>query len=192
MGSIRVVTDSACDLSPTMAEERDVRVVPLTIRFGSEELVDRDELSGKEFWDRVITGPDMPATAAPSPGAFQQAFLEASAGGRAGVVCATISSGLSGHLPVGVHGRRGRGRPHRGAGGRHLSVRTGGQGLWRSPPRTWRRRGAGLDDIAKASRTREWPDPHLRRRRQPRLPAPRGPHRRRCASSSGRCCRSSP
>ena len=95
MASIQVVTDSACDLSPTMAEERDVRVVPLTIRFGSEELVDRDELSGKEFWDRVITGPDMPETAAPSPGAFQQAFLDAAEAGSSGVVCVMLSSGLS-------------------------------------------------------------------------------------------------
>ncbi len=95
MASIQVVTDSACDLSSTTTEEHDVRVVPLTIRFGPEELVDRDELSGKEFWDRVVTGPDMPATAAPSPGAFQQAFLDAHEAGRPGVVCATISSGLS-------------------------------------------------------------------------------------------------
>ena len=95
MASIQVVTDSACDLSPTTAEERGVRVVPLTIRFGSEELVDREELSGKEFWDRVITGPDMPATAAPSPGAFQQAFLDAHAAGAGGVVAVMLSSGLS-------------------------------------------------------------------------------------------------
>jgi DegV family protein with EDD domain len=95
MASIQVVTDSACDLLTTTTEECDVRVVPLTIRFGPEELVDRDELSGKEFWDRVITGPDMPATAAPSPGVFQEAFLEAHAAGKSAVVCATISSGLS-------------------------------------------------------------------------------------------------
>ena len=95
MASIQVVTDSACDLSPTTAEERHVRVVPLTIRFGSEELVDRDELSSKEFWDRVITGPDMPSTAAPSPGAFQEAFLAARDSGSTGVVCVMLSSGLS-------------------------------------------------------------------------------------------------
>ena len=95
MAGIQVVTDSACDLSPTTAEERDVRVVPLTIRFGSEELVDRDELSSKEFWDRVITGPDMPSTAAPSPGAFQQAFLDAREAESSGVVCVMLSSGLS-------------------------------------------------------------------------------------------------
>jgi DegV family protein with EDD domain len=95
MASIQVVTDSACDLMPTTAEERDIRVVPLTIRFGAEELVDREELSSKEFWDRVITGPDMPATAAPSPGTFQEAFLAAHSAGKSGVVCVTISSGLS-------------------------------------------------------------------------------------------------
>jgi DegV family protein with EDD domain len=95
MASIQIVTDSACDLMPTTTEERDIQVVPLTIRFGAEEFVDRKELSGKEFWDRVITGPDMPATAAPSPGTFQEAFLEAAAAGHSGVVCVAISSGLS-------------------------------------------------------------------------------------------------
>lgn len=95
MASIQVVTDSACDLMPSTAEDHDVRIVPLTIRFGAEEFVDRQELSSKEFWDRVVTGPDMPETAAPSPGAFQQAFVDAAEAGRDGVLCVTISSRLS-------------------------------------------------------------------------------------------------
>ncbi len=95
MANIKVVTDSACDLTPSMADSADVRVVPLAIRFGSEELIDRDELSIKEFWDRVITGPHMPETAAPSPGAFRQAYIDAAEAGADGVVCITLSSGLS-------------------------------------------------------------------------------------------------
>jgi DegV family protein with EDD domain len=95
MASIQVVTDSACDLTPAIAEAADVRVVPLKIRFGSEELVDREELSYKEFWDRVITGPHMPETAAPSPGDFRQAYTEAAEAGRDAVICITMSSGLS-------------------------------------------------------------------------------------------------
>ena len=95
MPSIHVVTDSGCDLAPALAEERGARIVPLTIRFGSEELVDREELSTKEFWDRVITGTQTPETAAPSPGAFQQAFLDARDAGAQSVVCVTISSRLS-------------------------------------------------------------------------------------------------
>lgn len=95
MPGIKVVTDSACDLPPQLAEERGVRVVPLTIRFGSEELVDREELSTKEFWDRVTTGTVMPETAAPSPGAFQRAFLDAADEGAEAVACVTLSSGVS-------------------------------------------------------------------------------------------------
>src|SRR5271163_1152096 len=95
MASIQVVTDSACDLTPSMADAHNVRVVPLAIRFGQEELIDREQLSVKEFWDRVITGPDMPETAAPSPGAFRQAYLDAAEAGCDGVVCITLSSGLS-------------------------------------------------------------------------------------------------
>lgn len=95
MPGIKVVTDSACDLAPQMAEDRGVRVVPLTIRFGDEELVDRQQLSTKEFWDRVTTGHVIPETAAPSPGAFRQAFLEAADDGADGVACITLSSGVS-------------------------------------------------------------------------------------------------
>ncbi len=149
MASIQVVTDSACDLSTTTTEERDVRVVPLTIRFGSEELVDRDELSGKEFWDRVITGPDMPATAAPSPGAFQQAFLEARDAGSSAVVCVTISSGLSATYQSAVTAAE--------AVGDQIPVRvidtlsvTGGQGLLALAAADLASSGAGLEDIAAA------------------------------------------
>lgn len=95
MAAVHVVTDSACDLAPDVAEARGITVVPLTIRFGDDELVDQVELSAKEFWDRVITGPHMPETAAPSPGAFQQAFLDAAEAGAPGVLCVNLSSGVS-------------------------------------------------------------------------------------------------
>jgi DegV family protein with EDD domain len=95
MPGIQVVTDSACDLPDELVERLGIQVVPLTIRFGDEELVDRVELSTKEFWDRVITGPDMPQTAAPSPGAFQTVFEEAADAGRDAVVCVNLSSKVS-------------------------------------------------------------------------------------------------
>ena len=95
MPGIQVVTDSACDLPPELVDELGIRVVPLTIRFGDEELVDRVELSAKEFWDRVITGPHMPQTAAPSPGAFQAVFNDAADAGMDGVICINLSSKVS-------------------------------------------------------------------------------------------------
>jgi DegV family protein with EDD domain len=95
LAGIRVVTDSACDLPPDMAAELGIDIVPLTIRFGNEELVDRRDLSAKEFWARVAGSPVLPETAAPSPGAFEEAYRKAAADGAEGVVCVTLSGGLS-------------------------------------------------------------------------------------------------
>jgi DegV family protein with EDD domain len=92
---VRVVTDSACDLSAELVERGRIIVVPLTIRFGAEELADRQELSPAQFWERCRAAPELPQTAAPSPGAFQAAFESAADEGADGVVCLTISSGVS-------------------------------------------------------------------------------------------------
>jgi DegV family protein with EDD domain len=95
MGGVRVVTDSACDLTEALAEANRITVVPLTIRFGDESLADRRELSPAEFWRRCREVPTLPETSAPSPGDFQAAYEAAAADGADGIVCLTISSGLS-------------------------------------------------------------------------------------------------
>ncbi len=95
MPTIRVVTDSACDLPDGLLTVLGVGMVPLRVRFGDEELVDREELSTKEFWARNATGGALPETSAPSPGAFCQAFERMAGEGATGVVCVTLSSRLS-------------------------------------------------------------------------------------------------
>jgi DegV family protein with EDD domain len=96
MGGIKIVTDSASDLAPDLAERHDIAVVPLSIRFGETEFLDRRDLTPDEFYQRCSTSAVLPETAAPSPGAFQQTFGEAAAAGRDGVVCICISAALSG------------------------------------------------------------------------------------------------
>ncbi len=95
MPGIRVVTDSACDLTDELAAANGIVVVPLTIRFGAEELSDRRDLSPAEFWRRCQASPTLPETAAPAPGAFAAAFTDAADSGATGVLCLTISSGVS-------------------------------------------------------------------------------------------------
>jgi len=95
MTRIRVITDSACDLDPRLIERYEVTVVPLSIRFGSEEFEDGSGLSTVDFWARCATSPVLPETAAPAPGAFRQAFLQAAEDGCDGVLCVNLSSGLS-------------------------------------------------------------------------------------------------
>ena len=95
MAGIRVVTDSACDLPQALADQHRIEIVPLTIRFGDEELVDRRDLSPKEFWARSAESPVLPETAAPSAGAFEEAFKKVAGEGADGIVCVTLSSALS-------------------------------------------------------------------------------------------------
>ncbi len=96
MPGVHIVTDSACDLTDQLVKEHNVVVVPLTIRFGSEELEDRRQLTPAEFWERCHGKGDLPQTAAPSPGAFQAAFQQAADEGADAVLCLTISSKVSG------------------------------------------------------------------------------------------------
>ncbi|MBV8985777.1 MAG: DegV family protein [Acidimicrobiia bacterium] len=95
MAGPRVVTDSSCDLPADLAAELNIDIVPLSIRFGAEELVDRRDLSPKEFWARCSNSPVLPETSAPSAGAFEEAYRRAADAGADGVVAITISSQLS-------------------------------------------------------------------------------------------------
>jgi DegV family protein with EDD domain len=93
--TVKIVTDSSCDLPEALVVELDIAVVPLTIRFGTEELVDRRDLTPTEFWSRCSTSAVLPSTAAPAPGAFEEVFRAAAAAGAEGVVCVNLSSKLS-------------------------------------------------------------------------------------------------
>jgi len=95
---IRIVTDSSCDLPDDAVARHRIEVVPLTIRFGEEEFVDREQLSGDEFWRRLTTGTSLPETAAPPVGRFQQAFNRLVSGGADGIVVICISSKISATL----------------------------------------------------------------------------------------------
>ena len=92
---VRVVTDSACDLPEDLIERDGIEVVPLTIRFGKEELVDRKELSTDEFWRRLGDSDVLPETSAPSAGAFEGAFRRLVDDGATGIICINLSSKLS-------------------------------------------------------------------------------------------------
>ena len=92
---VRIVTDSASDLSEAEAAELGIEVVPLSIRFGDEEYTDRQDLSVSEFYEKMDALDVLPETAAPSPGAFEQAFRKLAGEGADAVVCINLSLALS-------------------------------------------------------------------------------------------------
>src|SRR5436190_17301907 len=95
MSGVRIVTDSACDLPAALVTGLGIEIVPLTLRFGDDEFVDRRDLSPAEFWTRCNNSPLLPETAAPSPGAFEQAYRRLAADGIEAIVAITISAELS-------------------------------------------------------------------------------------------------
>ena len=95
MSGVRIVTDSACDLPAALVAELAIEIVPLTIRFGDDEFVDRKDLSPAEFWSRCASSAVLPETAAPPPGAFEDVFRRVASTGADAIVCINISSRLS-------------------------------------------------------------------------------------------------
>ncbi len=95
MAGVRIVTDSSCDLDSADLERLGIEVVPLSIRFGSDEFEDRTELSVEGFYGLMAERDELPETAAPSPGKFEAAFRRQVESGADAVVCINLSSDLS-------------------------------------------------------------------------------------------------
>jgi len=93
--SIRIVTDSGSDLSPELADELGIAVVPLSIRFGDTEYTDRVDLTPEKFYAELEARDELPETAAPSPGAFAEAYKSLIAEGATEIVCIMLSEALS-------------------------------------------------------------------------------------------------
>jgi fatty acid kinase fatty acid binding subunit len=147
MARIRVVTDSACDLNADLAAERGVTIVPLSIRFGSEEFVDGSTLSTDDFWARCAASPVLPETSAPSPGAFQAAFVAAGDDGYDGVLSISLSAGVSATYQAAVTAAKTVGDriPVRTIDSRSMTM---GQGLMALDLAELAAGGASLDELA--------------------------------------------
>ena len=96
--TIGVVTDSSCDLPGELAERWGIEIVPLSIRFGDEELIDREQLTTDEFWARCAATSELPATAAPAPGRFEEAYRRLAERGSSSIVAVILSGALSATL----------------------------------------------------------------------------------------------
>jgi len=92
---VRIVTDSACDLPQSVADEFGIEIVPLTIRIDGHEYVDRRDLTPAEFWAKCAASPTLPETAAPAPGQFEQTYRALAEAGATSIVTISLSGALS-------------------------------------------------------------------------------------------------
>lgn len=98
--SIRIVTDSTCDLPDDLLRKHDITVIPLYINIGEKGYLDRVDISREEFYRRLPTFETPPTTAAPSPDVFQQTYERLEAQGATEILSLHISESLSATVDV--------------------------------------------------------------------------------------------
>jgi DegV family protein with EDD domain len=72
--SVAVVTDSTADFAATEPADFGITVVPLTVNWGKDVLRDRIDVTTSEFYERLRTDRDIPRTAAPPLGIFEEVY----------------------------------------------------------------------------------------------------------------------
>lgn len=92
---IKILVDSASDLEQQDAQTLGVTVLPLQIRFGSEEYLDGVSLTHREFFEKLIETDELPQTSQINEYRFDEVFASLTADGSE-VIAITLSSKLSG------------------------------------------------------------------------------------------------
>ena len=68
--SVRIITDSAADISPERLSQWGVEALPLKTIIEGVEYLDGVTLSSQEFFERLIEMDGLPTTSAVAPGEY--------------------------------------------------------------------------------------------------------------------------
>ena len=93
--AVKIVVDSASDITTEEGKKLGIEVVPIEIRFKEEEFLDGENLSHKAFYEKLIESDELPKTSQINPFRFEEIFDKITQKGD-DVVCITLSSKLSG------------------------------------------------------------------------------------------------
>ncbi|MGE5654664.1 MAG: DegV family protein, partial [Bacillota bacterium] len=91
---IRIVTDSTADISPEVAAEYGIDVLPLSVIVGDHVYRDGIDLTPSQFYPILAASPVLPTTSQVSPGQFMQCFQRLVQDGYE-VISIHLSQGLS-------------------------------------------------------------------------------------------------
>lgn len=104
-GRVAVVTDSTCDLPPSLLEELNIGVVPVRVYFGSENYLDKVTLTPSEFYARFAVTTEQPRTSQPPPADFTQVYRNVAT--HAGAIASVhLSAAVSGTYQAALVGAR--------------------------------------------------------------------------------------
>lgn len=95
--AVRIITDTAAEYTVQEGQEIGVTVIPMTLTYGEESLLDGCEIDKETFYERLLEHKEIPVTAQPSPEQFLREFEQAKAAGDS-VVAVLVSGELSGTI----------------------------------------------------------------------------------------------
>ena len=98
--SIRIVTDSNCDLPEQIIRHYGISVVPLYINIGNKSYLDGVEMSHEQFYVGLPQFEAHPTTSVPGPGQFVHVYEQLAAAGATEVLSIHIGGGLSAMVSV--------------------------------------------------------------------------------------------
>ncbi len=92
---IRIITDSASDITCEEAFEKNITILPMRIQFGETSYLDKYDLSADDFYTKLTESNELPTTSMITPYTFTEEFKRVKNAGDSAVVI-LMSSGLSG------------------------------------------------------------------------------------------------
>jgi DegV family protein with EDD domain len=93
--TVKIVTDTLCDITGDLATQLGITTVPLYVRFGEEVYRDRVDITSEDFYRRLINEPKLPSTTQPTPNDFSEVYAKL-ADKTDEILVITVSSKLSG------------------------------------------------------------------------------------------------
>jgi DegV family protein with EDD domain len=98
--TIRIVTDSTCDLPEEIAGNHGIKVVPMYINFGEHGYQDGVDISRQEFYERLPQSDTFPTTGTPGVETFQRVYEQLAEDGATEILSIHISISLSAVVDV--------------------------------------------------------------------------------------------
>lgn len=93
--SIRIVTDSTCDLPAEIVQEYGITVIPMFINMNHQSYLDGVEISREEFYKQLPGSPVTPTTSIPGVETFKKTYKQLISEGATNILSIHIAGSLS-------------------------------------------------------------------------------------------------
>jgi len=98
--TIKIVTDSNCDLPADLVARYGITVVPLYINIGKKSYLDGVEMTHEQFYEGLPHFESHPTTSVPGPGVFVQMYEGLAQAGATGIISIHVGGALSALMAV--------------------------------------------------------------------------------------------